>query len=253
MDITLKTIPDSILDNLICRNCCSYLTILPITVSPEGHYLCGRCLTKKSTTTPDSMVIQTSTSELDTIDCTIPMILLAYGTFQSIFPCINKYEGCSQHLTLDEIPSHEKKCVFRKTKCHRCEFYGVGTQLVNHFQYVHNQFYRNKACFTLKDKNQFENRFLYAGYNVLLLVSCLFSTDDGQMTVQVRGVTEERISGVLRINFGVKRDGRRDSRSVEVVSRRFLLNREDCYDISFQIGDCFGHVDWINCSFMFLS
>ncbi|XP_030753773.1 uncharacterized protein LOC115880635 [Sitophilus oryzae] len=247
-----KIIPDKILDNLICQKCFSYLTVLPVTLLSNGLQLCGRCTqhkTRLQNHSPTPLVVLQNPVATQDVEYTIPIVLYAYASSQTLFPCINRYEGCPKYLTIDQIEFHEASCVVSKTKCPKCEFRGVASQFIQHFKHIHREYYKGRADFTLNHRNIYNNIFLYRRFNVILIVNCLYLENLNRMLLEVFNIAKQHCEGVVKINLELKCEGQREKKCINIISKRIYVDSKCSYNISFNIGDCFD-VELIDCVFV---
>lgn len=82
-------IPDRILDDLICDVCNRYLSVKPVKIYRDKQVKCGRCSKKE-----DEGV-------------TSLYHILAQN---SLFKCINRFDGCNKLLAYLEVRTHEETC-----------------------------------------------------------------------------------------------------------------------------------------------
>lgn len=128
--IAQRIIPDKILEAHTCRLCDKYLTVSPISIHPDGGNICGRCQKNKKS----SQSLFHGTLDLpDQIN--IPYTIFSYTNH--LFPCINRYDGCSILLPFDEVKHHEKNCASIKISCRLCNYEGTGSQQLLHFKKNH--------------------------------------------------------------------------------------------------------------------
>ncbi|XP_044254350.1 uncharacterized protein LOC123004896 [Tribolium madens] len=170
-------IPDQVLEAHTCRLCDKYLTVIPISIHPEGGNICGRCQSK---VTKHSQCL----FECDSVEDLIEQINFPYAIFgyvNHLFPCVNRYEGCKRLLTFDEISIHETTCPSRKMMCLYCNYEGTGSQQINHFKTKHplNFFDRIYFRFPL-DRHCFCMNLIKCGHELFFLY---FEIDDENQTV----------------------------------------------------------------------
>lgn len=245
-----KLIPEAILDNLVCQHCFGYLTVLPILVLANGHQLCGRCIPKKYPKNSKPFCLLEENLGLFEAYYNIPISLLGYMSFKSLFPCINKYEGCNKTFKLEEIENHEDTCIYDQIQCPLCGFSGVGTQMVNHFQCFHHKFYNRKAWIALNLQNNFNDTILYMLSNILLLIKIKFQRDIRHISLGITCISSVQCLGLARLVFHFKSKGYKECTQLDVLSEKLNISMKKTFHISMQTDD-FHIVDSTNIDCIF--
>ncbi|CAG9771591.1 unnamed protein product [Ceutorhynchus assimilis] len=97
----MSLLPPEALEKLTCSNCLQYPSALPVKVYPNKSVKCGRCCRDGDGGTVSVLY------ELLARKCK--------------FPCINRFEGCREQLSIDEALEHEQNfCSAMGTKCPFC-------------------------------------------------------------------------------------------------------------------------------------
>ncbi|KYB28317.1 hypothetical protein TcasGA2_TC032619 [Tribolium castaneum] len=171
----LPIIPDQVLEAYTCRLCDKYLTVIPISIHPEGGNICGRCQSK--VTKQSHCLFECDSDLLEQIN--LPYAI--FGYVNHLFPCVNRYEGCDRLLTFDEISNHETTCPSRKIICKYCNYEGTGCQQLNHFKTKHplNFFDRIYFRFPL-DHHSHSMNLIKRGHELFFLY---FEIDDEKQKV----------------------------------------------------------------------
>lgn len=107
--------PDVVLDSLQCYNCHKYLSVKPVMIC-NGKIFCGRCQT--SGIREDGGVESKYNVLVDSM----------------LFKCINRFEGCSKLLTVDEVLQHEKTC---KSQLYSCPLCRKGSSRLPSYLFLH--------------------------------------------------------------------------------------------------------------------
>nr|CAI5848178.1 unnamed protein product [Callosobruchus analis] len=177
MNSNSKIIPDTVLESSFCKKCLKYLSISPIGVHDEGGNICGRCLERKDRI-PTSTLFICDMNLVSPED--IPFSLLGHITRESLFPCVNRFEGCRKLLRFSEISQHEQTCRTKQHQCH-CGFRGVGSQLVVHFKTVHKKLLSDRdSTFSLDMRKDFRDVFLYRLEEMLFLIRTEYVKETNQ-------------------------------------------------------------------------
>nr|CAH7725287.1 unnamed protein product [Callosobruchus chinensis] len=177
MSSNSKIIPDEVLDSSFCRKCLKYLSVSPIAVHDEGGNICGRCLERKDRI-PTSTLFICDMNLVKPED--IPFSLLGHITRESLFPCVNRFEGCQKLLNFSDIRQHEETCRRKQHQC-PCGFRGVGSQLVVHFKTVHKKFlFDRDSTFSLDMRKDFSDVFLYRLEEMLFLIRTEYVKETNQ-------------------------------------------------------------------------
>ncbi|KAG5875255.1 hypothetical protein JTB14_021243 [Gonioctena quinquepunctata] len=154
-------IPDNILETLLCSVCHKYLTVKPVKVYQNGEIKCGRC-----TKPGDRGVVS----------------LFHLVADQSIFRCINMYDGCNEILSFSKVPEHESTCIGKTHACPHCpDSKAVPTFFMKkHFEENHEQALLTTPVFNFLPDEEIEMKkvFLYIVDRELFYVFLKSVSDD---------------------------------------------------------------------------
>lgn len=235
-----RVVPDVVLENLTCKICCKYLTVSPIGGHPEGGNICGRCLYGKKSS-PVCLFECTQELNYHTIDSLIPLVLLGYATYpKTLFPCINRFEGCCKLLPFAAIKDHEKTCVVKKCQCPLCHFQGVGSQLIQHFRTYHKRYLSSdKSLFTLQLDTDLTETYLFRSESNLFLVKVEYIKDICQFTFDTLCVATSVATkcGRLRILFRIPSGSISTYDEYVLLSDRLEISRNSRFNMTFKIND----------------
>lgn len=238
--LSKRVVPDIVLENLTCKECCKYLTVSPIGVHPEGGNICGRCLYERKSS-PTCLFECTQELSCHSVDSLVPLVLLGYATYpKTLFPCVNRFEGCSKLLPFSEIRSHEKTCVSKKCQCPLCHFQGVGSQLIQHFRTIHKRYLSSdKSLFNLQlDKDLIET-YLFRSESSLYFVKVEYVKDISQFMFDTLCVTSASNKfGRLRILFRIPSSGPSTYDEYILLSDRLEISKNCRFNMTFKINDC---------------
>lgn len=189
-----KIIPDSILEERACKICLKYLTISPISVCTEGTNTCGRCSQTRLAPVPFILVENFA----ETGDNAIPLTLLGYATSQDyLFPCVNRFEGCSIVLPYSSLRQHEDTCFAEEHECFQCHFSGSGSQLIEHFKRNHKRnLLSPTTTFCVDLCKNLNHKYLYRTLKSLFIVQIRFIADLKLFKVKIQYLNSIRISNV---------------------------------------------------------
>ncbi|XP_030745096.1 uncharacterized protein LOC115874143 isoform X2 [Sitophilus oryzae] len=113
-----------------CRECKKFLSVKPIKVYPNGLIKCGRC-SKDNNNGVESKLYE--------------MVLK-----NTLFPCVNSYEGCEESHTIDKMLDHENICLEGQYDCFLCcNFKGPAYLLDIHCKEYHKLEYLENLEFVL--------------------------------------------------------------------------------------------------------
>ncbi|CAH1102701.1 unnamed protein product [Psylliodes chrysocephalus] len=131
---------DEVLDKLLCSACFEYLSVRPVKIYRRGVIKCGRCSDDKD----DGIVSMYEN-------------LIVNG----LFPCINRYEGCTQLLAYSEVAAHEKDCSSSCYSCPICSSQFTSYHFVRHYKNDHSNAVLEKPEIILTKQREYENYYLY--------------------------------------------------------------------------------------------
>ncbi|XP_018567303.1 E3 ubiquitin-protein ligase siah2-like [Anoplophora glabripennis] len=237
--LSKRVVPDIILENLTCRICCKYLTVSPIGVHPDGGNICGRCLYGKKSS-PTCLFECMEDLNYHSFQGFIPMVLLGYASYpETLFPCVNRFEGCNKLLPFSAIKNHEKICVYKKFQCPLCQFQGVGSQLIQHFRTGHKRYLSSEnPVFILKIDNDFSETYLFRSENTLFLVKVEYIKDLSQFMFETLCLgTPSRKLGRLRILFRIPSGSISTYNDYILLSDRLEISRNCRFNMTFKIND----------------
>ncbi|KAJ8927944.1 hypothetical protein NQ314_019577 [Rhamnusium bicolor] len=234
----MRVVPDTILENLTCKMCCKYLTVSPIGVHPEGGNVCGRCLYGKKSP-PSSLFEYEGDLNFYTILDLIPLSLLGYASYaKSLFPCVNRFEGCSKLLPFSSIRNHEITCIYTKYKCPLCQFEGVGSQLIQHFKTGHKRYLSSDdPIFILNLDNDVCETYLYRAKNMLFLVKVQYVKDITQFEFDTLCLGSLIKTGKIRLVFTIPFGGISTFEEYVLVSDQLLISKNNSFNLTFKIND----------------
>lgn len=119
-------VPDKLLEASLCSICDKYLSVLPVTLLPDGKFKCGRCVV-------GNVAVQTKYNKL------------AEGM---LFKCVNRYEGCRKLLLPNQVVGHEEVCKSNLYDCPLCAAKQMsGYTMKRHFEKHHAKSVINKPEF----------------------------------------------------------------------------------------------------------
>lgn len=189
MDSTAhKIIPDIVLEEAICLVCLKYLTVSPIGVHTHGTTTCGRC-TKSPKPSLTLLEYYGGHTEYH-----IPLTLLGYASSRNyLFPCINRFEGCSTVLPYQHIRQHEDNCYSEEKQCCLCNFEGVGTQLVEHFKRNHDKnLLTGNSTLCIDLSKNIKEMCLYKTSKSLFIIKFHFVADLTLFMIQIQYLSSQR-------------------------------------------------------------
>lgn len=188
---THGVIPDVVLEEATCCICLKYLTVNPIGISPQGGNTCGRCSRSVKTSQIPSLFEYYGEHP----DKFMPLALLGYATSRNyLFPCINRFEGCTTTLSYEHLKQHEEECCSEERECFLCSFQGIGTQLIEHFRRTHiKNLLTPQSNVSINVYRNFERSFLYRASKLLFEIKINFFTDLKLMMVQIQYLPSSRI------------------------------------------------------------
>lgn len=169
-------IPENLLENLVCDGCKKYLSVGPIKVYASRRVLCHRCVKNSYCDATDGAVNSLYNRIAD----------------QLIFPCINRYEGCSDLLSYKDMLSHEKKCVSGSYKCPNCKATPPFSafEFLGHFKSYHRDDILKQPVVKLLSHESVDKDYLFVKGNFLFLihVSLMKNGKDLNLWLQARQV-----------------------------------------------------------------
>lgn len=121
--MSIISVPQALLEELVCKKCKHYLSVFPIHISAEeADALCGRC---ESDVQEDRYLRD-----------------IAYENFVKFlqFPCMYQKNGCHENLTPQLLKIHEPTCQYDKLVClnkEKCQWQGPKEKLFQHFEENH--------------------------------------------------------------------------------------------------------------------
>ncbi|KAB0792129.1 hypothetical protein PPYR_14090 [Photinus pyralis] len=93
----------ALLEELKCKQCSKFLSVLPIYYCSAVGNICGRCVS-----TVDWMISNGTLERAVAYEAVAKFL---------IFPCANYSNGCQQKLRVDEVEQHEKMCAAVPVRC----------------------------------------------------------------------------------------------------------------------------------------
>lgn len=179
-----KITPDKVLEEASCGKCLKYLTVGPIGVTSLGENTCGRC--SKSSDPSVSPILLEYYGEYP--DEFIPLTILGYASSRNyLFPCVNRFEGCSTVLPYFYIKQHEEECLSQKRECPLCSYHGIGSQLFEHFKRKH---YKNlltsNSNLALNLRKNVRKKYLYKTAKSLFIMKFRFVADLNLFMIRLR-------------------------------------------------------------------
>lgn len=186
-----RIIPDVVLEEVTCNICLKYLTVNPIGISSQGESTCGRC----SKTLMKSHIPSLLEYYGDRPEDFMPFALLGYATSRNyLFPCVNRFEGCTTALPYLFLKQHEEGCFPEKRDCFLCNFRGIGTQLIEHFRRSHiKNLLTSQSNFRIMVYKNFERKFLYKTSKLLFIIQINFVADLKLVMVQIHYLSSVKI------------------------------------------------------------
>ncbi|CAH1976911.1 unnamed protein product [Acanthoscelides obtectus] len=198
MDLNPKIIPDVILDLSYCKKCLRYLSVSPIGIHENGGNICGRCIANKEMI-PSSTLFICDLNFVTPED--IPFGILGHITRDSLFPCINRFDGCRELLSFSGIERHEEICRKKVHLC-PCGFRGIGSQLVVHFKTVHNKFLcEEDSRFSLDMSKDFSDVYLYRQEDMLFLIRTEYVKETNQHFLETKCLIVENANVRIRVEL----------------------------------------------------
>lgn len=178
-------VPDHVLENLVCNQCLKYLTVGPIELHPKWGIICGRCTSQSACS---SIFKFAGSIDWSVVEANIPLTLLGYSSYPStLFPCVNKFEGCGVLLPYSYIRHHELVCIYQEYECPSCDFKGVGSQLLQHFKIFHKRYLcRARPYIVINVRTDYNETFLYRADNLLFLVKVCYVKDTNLFSIDTR-------------------------------------------------------------------
>lgn len=111
-------IPEDILQKQLCSQCGFYLSVGPIKVYPDRQVTCGKCSINN--------------------DLGVESLLYQNVIRNMVFPCKNRYDGCSALHSISNMSLHENQCHGGIYDCLLCSsFKGIAYDLNLHCQKNH--------------------------------------------------------------------------------------------------------------------
>ncbi|CAH1102348.1 unnamed protein product [Psylliodes chrysocephalus] len=142
-------LPEEVLNNLLCSVCFKYLSVKPVKVYINRSIKCGRCSDDKD----DGIV-----SMYETI------------AENKLFPCVNRYEGCTQLLAFSGVSAHEKECVSNYYACPICSVEFTSFLLVQHYKRDHSSAILEKPEIVFAKEKECENYYMYIENNFVYIL-----------------------------------------------------------------------------------
>lgn len=162
-------VPDDMLEELRCDYCYKYLSVGPVKEENVSKRECGRCALSKPTG-----------------------VTSVYQHFleNATFKCINRFGGCEDLLTHDEVIAHEKSCN-KKT-----ELFLSSPVLVCEYLYKCRrqdpQRYLRKPILNIKLKDiNFGSPFIYLKNNYIFFIYVEFETSTRKLSLNAYYIGDE--------------------------------------------------------------
>ncbi|CAH1169622.1 unnamed protein product [Phaedon cochleariae] len=230
---TSKLVPDEVLEASSCHLCYKYLTVTPIQ-SIDGCTICGRCNPK----TAIKAILQfhgSFSSDQPLKD--LPVSLLGYMTNpKSLYPCVNRLDGCGELLKLTDIEKHEEYCLYEDTSCPKCSFKGVGSQLWQHFKRHHQKsLLCSSTPFYVDLSQSFQEVYLFRKGDFVCWLKMFYQEEFSQCLFQTTCVT--RGTRRSKIKLSLNMDGFADVYEYVVLSNQLEMRDKRDYVINLKIDD----------------
>nr|XP_023024583.1 uncharacterized protein LOC111512669 [Leptinotarsa decemlineata]XP_023024584.1 uncharacterized protein LOC111512669 [Leptinotarsa decemlineata] len=179
-------IPDKILETLICNTCHKYLSVKPVKVYPNRHIKCGRC--SRSKKQGDGIIS-----------------LFGLVANNSLFKCINRYDGCRELLNYSQVRDHEKICQSRSYQCPLCS----GDEkiptffLVKHFRDEHKSSVLDYPGFVVNFDSQSEmtELYMYIFEDDLFFIRFQYSLNESVMRLNISYNGDARAASNIHQKF----------------------------------------------------
>ncbi|KAK5639857.1 hypothetical protein RI129_010668 [Pyrocoelia pectoralis] len=123
----------SLLNELKCKQCSKFLSVLPVYYCSAIGNVCGRCIS-----TVDWMISNGTLERAVAYEAVAKFL---------IFPCANYDNGCQDKLRVEEVEQHEKTCKAVPTPCPfniqlgltslKCEWQGTAANIIPHLHAEH--------------------------------------------------------------------------------------------------------------------
>ncbi|CAH1174066.1 unnamed protein product [Phaedon cochleariae] len=147
-------LPDEMLETLVCVDCQKYLSVKPVMIQAGGEIICGRCSEYY-----DDGVIS----------------LFGIMADHCLFRCVNRYDGCQELLTYQEVEEHETECKGRETTCPLCERTVIipTYKIIKHFETNHKDNVLDAPCFEIDliSSLRISKLFLYKEKNSIFFIT----------------------------------------------------------------------------------
>ncbi|KAG5878759.1 hypothetical protein JTB14_012129 [Gonioctena quinquepunctata] len=179
-------IPDELLDTLHCDLCHKVLSVGPVKVYPNRKTKCGRCSEDK-----DKGVVS------------------KYGLIADhcLFKCLNRFDGCRQLLTPNQVIDHETTCKSNSIVCPVCpKIREIPTyMLIKHFKEHHRDYVLTTPSFKVDTTKPDIKIYLYRSNDSLFYIE-FKSTSVGTISLNTFYLGEqeeaERTKQKFAIHYG---------------------------------------------------
>nr|XP_023020708.1 uncharacterized protein LOC111509238 [Leptinotarsa decemlineata] len=161
-------LPDELLESLSCSCCHKFLSVGPVKVYENKEKKCGRCTENEE----DGVV----------------SFFEKVGK-QSLFKCVNRFDGCRKLLRYSQVRFHEIYCRSREYVCPKCPVsIQVPTYLmIKHFQEIHPNALLEGPNFNIDTTEWSANAsiFLHRKENRLFFISLRVDTIEEYISLKV--------------------------------------------------------------------
>ncbi|CAG9771340.1 unnamed protein product [Ceutorhynchus assimilis] len=173
--------PEEILKTQICSCCKKYLSFGPIKVSISEGVICGRCSKNGEETAPS---------------------LLNNIIKNVIFPCVNRFDGCSELLKCEDVPQHESVCTGSLHPCPICVNHSNNQlveysllSLIHHYQILHSKYYLTNPLLSISTNSVKESNYLYCSEykNILAFINVKIIAGQPYVKIVALGNSKNKI------------------------------------------------------------
>ena len=156
MDDMSRALDGTLLSDLKCPVCMEYL-VPPIKLCTNGHSICSKC--KKS--------IQCCPTCRANFTEIRNMVLENIARSQK-YPCANRWRGCLELFSIEQIAKHHAACVYGKLKCpfhllKKCSWNGFKNDLKEHAKVAHDECFYEVSSFPSDVYEDWINLIFYFG------------------------------------------------------------------------------------------
>ncbi|KAF7283073.1 hypothetical protein GWI33_001480 [Rhynchophorus ferrugineus] len=171
------------LEKQTCSQCKSYLSCLPVKVYASGETKCGRCVEENDDGVPS----------------------LFNNLAQDIlFPCINRFEGCLELISTDDVTKHEAICkgsVYACPLCRKEKNYRKVLDLIDHVMTKHHSCTLSYPTTTLHIKKIKKTRYFYYNENRNIFIAIFMFKEGNELNIVCSSVRSKDRSTTHRIKL----------------------------------------------------